>query len=173
MKCNICRSKLWDLLLLSLVLSMRCSHAIEIGAVFSDDLVNGKSGSVRSPSQRALLIRIENRCLDVEGSETTNNQPIRLWDCHEGDSQKWYYSYSTLEIRSLSNKCLGILPNSNILSLMNCDKSKGQKWSPFKVSNKWNVRNNLTHGCLGTKNIANNERVFVSKGTCDRFLWKW
>lgn len=90
------------------------------------------------------------KCLDVTGSQTTNGNPIQLWDCLGQLSQKLILPNGTGQIRwsAYPNKCLDVTGGSTT------NGNRIQLWD-----------------CLA--NEPNQQFTYVAPSSCAAGTWRW
>ncbi|MEU6440856.1 ThuA domain-containing protein [Streptomyces sp. NPDC047046] len=108
------------------------------------------------------------KCVDANGGSAANGTKVQLWDCNNGDNQKWQASGTTL--RTLG-KCLDVdafgTANGTKVQLWDCNGGTNQAWS---VQSDGTIRNRGT--CLDSAGTANGSQLIISQ--CDgRTTQKW
>ncbi|NUT91711.1 MAG: carbohydrate-binding protein [Saccharothrix sp.] len=97
----------------------------------------GTGGS--TPGTAKEIVGIGSKCVDVNGSATTDGTKVQLWTCSGGNNQKWTQSGTTFQ--SLG-KCLTVANNSQtdgaLVQLWSCSGASGQSWS---VQSDGTIRN--------------------------------
>jgi hypothetical protein len=72
------------------------------------------------------------RCLDVRGSNFSNNGEVHLWDCHTDPNQKWIFEGNQIKPVAAPNLCLAFdSPSSGTprTRLATCSTSTRQQWT--------------------------------------------
>ncbi|MCL2448991.1 MAG: ricin-type beta-trefoil lectin domain protein [Polyangiaceae bacterium] len=77
---------------------------------------------------------IENKCLDVPASNTSNGTRVQIYDCNGGTNQQWQF-WTDGSIRSAlnTNKCLDLrnsdTTNGTPIQIWDCAGTTNQKWA--------------------------------------------
>ncbi len=84
-------------------------------------------------TNRIKFFKNDNKCLDLkDGVHWVNGQPVQVWDCHGGDSQKWeLWPDRTIRFKLDKTKCLdassGVNAGSQI-KIWNCSANDNQRF---------------------------------------------
>ena len=92
----------------------------------------GTGGGATAGATGAISSGIAGKCMDVNGSNTTNGTAVQLYDCNGTNAQNWtQYSDNTLHALG---KCLdatsGGTTNGTKLQLWDCNGTGSQVWQP-------------------------------------------
>jgi beta-glucanase (GH16 family) len=92
----------------------------------------GGGGGATAGATGAISSGIAGKCMDVNGSNTTNGTAVQLYDCNGTNAQNWtQYSDNTLHALG---KCLdatsGGTTNGTKLQLWDCNGTGSQVWQP-------------------------------------------
>ena len=72
------------------------------------------------------------RCVDINGSSTTNGIQAQLWDCHGGSNQRWTYT-SARQLMVYGTKCLDAsgqgTANGTAAVIWDCNGQSNQQWN--------------------------------------------
>ena len=80
-----------------------------------------------------LLVNVGGRCLETPPDQAKNNGGrVQLWDCHNGDFQRWKLEEGRL--KNAGGKCLDVSgpdlhKNGGHVGLWDCNDAPNQQWS--------------------------------------------
>lgn len=77
------------------------------------------------------LIKLRNKCLNLNNNNTENGNKITIWDCNNGNEQKWSWNNQDMKLKLVSNpnKCAQINAYDSKLHIYDCkDNSSEQKF---------------------------------------------
>jgi streptogrisin C len=102
------------------------------------------------------LIGYGGRCVDIPGGNSANEQFLNMWDCHDGDNQKWTFAGDGT-VRALG-KCMDVAwgshDNGAVIQLMNCNGNTAQQ---FVLTGAGDLVNPSANKCVDVKDWnANN-----------------
>ncbi|MSP70310.1 MAG: hypothetical protein EXR20_08560 [Bacteroidetes bacterium] len=80
-------------------------------------------------------------CIDIQGGIIKNGTPIKLWEKHGGENQKWILTSDGSIVSALDNNyCIdiqgGIIKNGTPIILWEKHGGENQKWSMKRLSLK-------------------------------------
>ena len=88
---------------------------------------------------RSLL---NNKCLDIAGSNQTDGTNVLMWQCHGGDNQQWIYDPATEQFKTrLNNMCLTVNGSNVQVATCKADDIR-QQWYFDKTSKALKSRSN-------------------------------
>jgi hypothetical protein len=68
-----------------------------------------------------------NKCLDVNYGDTANGTKVQIWDCGNGNNQKWNFNDDGTITTDLDDyKCLDVVGSE--VKIWDCDGSESQQW---------------------------------------------
>lgn len=123
-------------------------------------------GFIGNSNNSYLASQVSNRCLDDANSNTTNGNPVIIWDCHGGPNQQW--ATSPAETMAVQGKCLdatahGTSPGTRV-EIWDCNGGANQQWTLGSDATLRGVESGL---CLGVTAGATTNNSATELQTCD------
>ncbi|WBC16628.1 beta-1,3-glucanase family protein [Micromonospora sp. WMMA1998] len=88
------------------------------------------AGGTGTPTS-ALVSNLNNKCVDVPGSNFVDRAPLQMWTCNNTNAQRWTFSGATL--RSQNGKCMdvdgGSTANGATVQLYTCNGTGAQRFT--------------------------------------------
>ncbi len=113
------------------------------------------------------IVGLENRCVDVPGSDSTSGRNLQIWECLDGSNQRWTKNADkTLRPAFNEERCMGVEggvtdPNFGTpLESQTCDFTAKQQFSFAGV--QWKGIGNM---CIEAPNLVAGEKL--SLGACN------
>jgi predicted alpha-1,6-mannanase (GH76 family) len=99
----------------------------------------------------AVLSNLNDKCIDVPGSNYSNGQRLTTWTCNNGENQRWEFAGGTL--RSRNNMCMDVAGGSTqdgaIIQIATCSGNQAQQ---FALTAAGALVNPAANKCLDIKN---------------------
>ena len=77
-------------------------------------------------------LRINGKCLDVNGAGTANGTVVKLWTCNGGTNQRWQVGPAESLVGAQSGRCLddpgSSRANGTQLIIWDCNGGVNQRW---------------------------------------------
>lgn len=116
----------------------------------------------------------QGKCVDTQGSRTTNGTPLILWDCNGSKTQQWTYNERTLSLQNrASGTCVDVEDRDDnqkegaTLILWNCEvRNKSQQWEHQGYRGSDNLRG-IGGNCMATENRDNKNGTYLILATCN------
>jgi beta-galactosidase len=113
--------------------------------------------------QAAIVGAQSGRCVDVPSSTTTNGTQVQLWDCNNGNNQRWTYTASR-QLMVYGNKCLDAFgqgtSNGTMAVIWDCNGGSNQQWNINANGTMTGVQSGLCLDASGT-GTANGTKIVL------------
>ncbi|WP_371476778.1 ricin-type beta-trefoil lectin domain protein [Kitasatospora sp. NBC_00315] len=122
-------------------------------------------GAATPGASGEVLAGAAGKCLDVNGSSSTDGTAVQLWGCNHGSAQTWT-AYSDGSLRALG-KCLnaagGGTADGTKAQLATCNGTGAQVWQAYQGS----YRNLVSGKCLDDPNGSTTDGTPAQLWTCN------
>ena len=118
------------------------------------------------PGGQQIVGQQSGRCIDINGSTTTNGTQAQLWDCNGGTNQRWTYTASK-QLMVYGNKCLDAsgqgTSNGTPVVIWDCNGQANQQWNLNSNGTITGVQSGL---CLDASGAATANGTKIQLWTC-------
>ncbi len=125
-----------------------------------------QSGGGGSQQSGQLVGTPSGRCVDINGSSTTNGTQAQLWDCNGGANQRWTYT-SSKQLMIYGTKCLDAsgkgTTNGTAAIIWDCNGQSNQQWNINSSGTITSVQSGL---CLDASALGTANGTKVQLWTC-------
>ncbi len=135
-------------------------------AVYLTPGTGSSSGGTGGQQNVEIVGGQSGRCVDINGSSTTNGTQAQLWDCNGNSNQRWTYT-SSKQLMVYGNKCLDAsgkgTTNGTAAIIWDCNGQSNQQWNINANGTITGVQSGL---CLDASALGTANGTKVQLWTC-------